>query len=129
MNLDAPLDPANRTAALVVGAGVRHVMFGRYPNLHWETCPPLIPRKEWCPFMEDLSGRKVGRLTVIGFAQRKAGGKTSGRWAVRCTCGDFEIRSAKAIKNPNNQNDMCHICRKAQLTANFRNAFTAGRIK
>lgn len=129
MKLDTPLDPVNATAARVIRGGTRQNMIGVYPRLHWEQCPPLIPRDEWPPLMVDLSAHKVGRLTVIGFAQRKAGGKTGGRWAVRCACGDYEIRSAKAIKNPNNQDDMCHICRKAQLTKRFREALLAGRIK
>jgi hypothetical protein len=129
MKLDTPLDPVDVTAARVISGGTRHNMIGVYPRLHWEQCPPLIPRAEWPPLMVDLSARKFGRLTVIGFAQHKAGGNTGGRWAVRCACGDYEIRSAKAIKNPNNADDKCHICRKADLTARFRANLASGKRK
>lgn len=58
------------------------------------------------PYFMDLTGRRVGRLTVYGLTQN------GGRWACRCDCGAHTLRTAKAIKNPSNAAvDRCEHCR------------------
>ena len=54
----------------------------------------------------DLRGRKFGRFTVIGISR-----DFSRQWVVRCSCGIYTTRSAKAIKNKKNDIDMCEHCR------------------
>jgi len=54
----------------------------------------------------DLTGRRFGRFTVIGIAK-----DIKARWVVRCSCGIYSTRSAKAIKNKNNDIDSCEHCR------------------
>lgn len=54
----------------------------------------------------DLRGREVGRLVVVGMARDFVR-----QWVVRCACGRYSTRSAKAIKNPRNGNDRCEHCR------------------
>lgn len=81
---------------------------GRNPTtLWWEVCPPLtgVTRKN------DLTGVEYGELTVQGLW---ANGK--GRWVVQCHCGRYEVRTAKAIKNPKNNKDSCDECKSR---ANF----------
>lgn len=58
------------------------------------------------PWFEDLTGRRVGRFTVIGLAA-----DFKGRWVVRCDCGTYSTRRAKAIRNPENGQDRCEHCR------------------
>lgn len=76
---------------------------------HWFAPPPLarIPRHR--PEFVDLTGRKIGRLTVIGYLGE---GKDKSRWLVRCLCGIYECRRGKAIKNEKNASDACLRCRK-----------------
>lgn len=53
-----------------------------------------------------LIGMKVGRLTCLGLSA-----DTPKRWVVRCVCGNYLLRSAKALNNPNNAHDACDHCR------------------
>lgn len=88
-------DPADRVAAFVTG-----------PGEHWEPerpknwpatsydAPPRTIR--WTgPAPDDLTGSRYGRLRVVGLI--KATGHWS-NWLVRCQCGAYEDRSARAIK-------------------------------
>lgn len=59
---------------------------------------------------EDLTGRRMGRMTVIGY---HAPGSRGGRWLVRCTCGYYELRSAAAIKSDKDE-DGDHCCFECQ---------------
>lgn len=56
---------------------------------------------------EDLTGRQVGELTVVGYARHYPRS-----WVVRCGCGVYTTRSSKAIRNPANSGDKCDHCRK-----------------
>ena len=59
----------------------------------------------------DLTGRKVGRLTVLGIYAIAAVGKNKKQaWVVRCQCGRYETRTARAIRNPENKEDYCEMC-------------------
>ena len=49
----------------------------------------------------DLTGLKVGKLTVLGvadFPDRRE--KTPAAWVVRCVCGYYETRRAKTLRKP-----------------------------
>lgn len=47
---------------------------------------------------EDLTGRQVGRLKVIGLLGKLNPKKKMASWLVRCVCGRYETRKAKSIK-------------------------------
>jgi len=55
---------------------------------------------------KNLIGRKVGRLSCVGLAR-----DTPNRWVMRCLCGTFTLRTAKAINNIENTQDRCERCR------------------
>jgi hypothetical protein len=66
--------------------------------------------------VDDLTGRSVGRFTVIGY---KGGGSSSAKqcgclWVVRCACGRYETRRTKSIKNYKNVADCCQYCKEIQ---------------
>jgi hypothetical protein len=116
--------PVDRTAAIVVSKGERHEPFGKAAVVHIfhsEVCPAIVPDKSLRLTSANLTGIKFGRFTVIGMSRDIKGQEnTGGRWVVRCSCGDYEVRTAKSIKNPNNKDDMCRICNKARQTLHWR---------
>ena len=61
---------------------------------------------------EDLTGRRFGRLEVIGAAVKAPGSKAPGLWVCRCVCGNFVQRRARAVRNPTNSSDGCERCRQ-----------------
>lgn len=82
-----------------------------YPGInfsgHWHSAkqPRLAKLPNSAP---DLIGKRTGRLKVIGLYPERRNGPA--RWVVRCTCGDYELRTAHAILNPHNENDKCQRC-------------------
>lgn len=81
--------PINATAARVISRGEHF----EYRAMASEVCSALpLPMKDNPPELEDFTGKKLGRLTVIG---RFDGPKN--RWVCRCSCGNFCIRLAKTL--------------------------------
>jgi len=98
-------DPVDKTAAMTMARGVRfenNVNFDCHN--HWEACPPTRNPDKTCHV--DLTGETCGRLKVIGLHAT-----IKKRWVVRCSCGDYEIRTTRALRNPNNFGDRCLLCR------------------
>jgi len=54
----------------------------------------------------NLAGMTFGRFVVLGISADYAR-----HWVVRCSCGRYSTRTAKAIKNPENTQDRCEHCR------------------
>lgn len=54
---------------------------------------------------DDLTGRRFGRMRVVGYSAEKGG-----RWVVRCSCGVYTLRTARAVRNEANA-DACQRCR------------------
>jgi hypothetical protein len=94
--------PANVTAAQVVGRGEHWTPANPMPPdlLHWDAPPPMKPfvGNPVFPDDVDMTGKKFGRFTVVGFLADSGGRNRGGRWVVRCACGDYEAKSAKAIR-------------------------------
>ncbi|MCC8381409.1 hypothetical protein J8V46_16835 [Xenorhabdus sp. PB30.3] len=62
--------------------------------------------------LRQVQGYEYGFFTVLGvrpWSQRN-GGKNNSIYVVRCRCGKYAVRTLKAIRNPNNVNDMCVHC-------------------
>ena len=104
-------EPVDRLAGMVTGKGVHWEPSNRMHNLHSD-----IPLK-YRPIQlgtgaKDLAGLKFGRFEVLGVYVEKTKGKIV--WVVRCSCGAYEVRASKAIKNPKNDTDRCFVCRKLE---------------
>lgn len=106
--------PLNKTAATVVSQSrAQYQPATTVPDYvqHWDVMPPLKDasglkaQSSW----DDLTGRMVGRMTVMGYYGRSQAGETA-LWVVRCPCGDFEVRKTKTIKKNANQDHCCHYC-------------------
>lgn len=64
------------------------------------------------PDVESWTGRKIGRLAVIGYLGRGAGhvsGAKARRWLVRCSCSAYETRREAALQAPAVE-EMCGRC-------------------
>ncbi len=109
--------PLNTDAAMARDGQSRDHWEGRVPSTtpHW-SAPPR-PLAQIPATVEDLTGRVVGRLTVIGYhGSKKAKGS---QWLVRCACGDYELRSTKAITNHTGQLEAtCAACDWLRLIKN-----------
>lgn len=106
----AVCSPLDRTAAVVTSQSTSPPADGAKPapgQARWDTPPPL---KRVARDQVDLTGRACGFLSVVGYlgALNKQAG---GRWLVRCRCGYYEARSARALTNPINGADACVECR------------------
>lgn len=102
--------PVDRIAARVVS---KVSDIGRsFRNTDTITSMSPLPTMQW-PYAksDDLTGRKCGRFTVIGYAlwRPKTHQKNNVRWVVRCVCGRYQMLTTKAVKN-NNINSACVEC-------------------
>lgn len=100
--------PVNSTAANVLRKGV-HYEPDKLPNGGYWDAPPPTQRFKGLP-EHDMSGKTVGRLTVVGYLG-STGNPPSATWLVRCNCGGYEKRRTRAIRNPANHLDRCYKCR------------------
>jgi hypothetical protein len=118
-------NPIDKTAAKVIGTG-NHFEPKIKPHSH-EYVHSDIPLPIKSPLamsisqfknnnqFVDLTGAKIGWLTVVG-----ASPEYHGRWVVRCVCGAYEIRTAKAIKNKKNDEDRCIVCRAVKHITTYK---------
>ncbi len=104
MHPDTSLTPVNREAAKMFAKGVSHDNGARIVRKHWSAPPAMIPLPKLSP---DLIGAKFGRMEVVGFLA-----DSTKEYVVRCLCGDYETRRARAIRNPENFGDRCTVCQK-----------------
>ena len=63
--------------------------------------------------LEDLTGKKFGRLPVIKRHGYTDGARKLPTWLCRCNCGNTAIRTGKALKS--SKNSGCDICRWSYL--------------
>jgi len=116
--------PINKLAALVFSKGTK-VNEREIPETI--KCSQIQPETKKVPYLtkqsgDDLTGVKQGKLTVIGLDKIK-----KGIWVVRCYCGNYAHRSAKAIKNKENRGDRCEYCRRKSQSIRKHNYHINGR--
>lgn len=102
--------PIDRVAARVIGAGVKYEPATKGVPVDSDNPLPVAKSLPAAlkdnPSFSDLTGKRRGRLTVVGVSESQYS-----RWVCRCDCGRYTIRSAAAIKNANNEQDRCSHCR------------------
>lgn len=101
--------PIDKTAAMVVGRGFHYEPAKRVMNN--DSDMPIATREirkveRNAQGFKDLTNTRYGRFVVLGPSRDH-----SAAWVVRCTCGRYSTRTAKAIKNPANAQDRCEHCR------------------
>lgn len=95
--------PINRMAVRGISADVYGVSDqGRklpYDFVRSHEPLPVRPYPDSALKSDDLTGQRVNRLTVVGM-HVDPGGKNAARWVVKCLCGWYETRTAKALRDP-----------------------------
>lgn len=93
--------PVDKVAARVTGTKKPEYEYETH-NKHWKA-----PPAEMRPIPDNLNYRGLkrgdvfGRFTVVGLwykQVRKTGAPARAKYVVRCTCGDYEIRTAYDMK-------------------------------
>jgi len=101
--------PINSTAKRVTSEGYKYTPDKKITTLHspfpFETIAPSRALKNNPSFI-DLTGTKFGQFTVIGLFK-----ESTRKWVVKCSCGNYEVRLAKSVKNQENFGDRCAVCR------------------
>lgn len=103
--------PIDRSAARVTAIGEHYEPNVPRANAYDSDLPIAISPRH--PRADNLEGRRIGRLTVIGYHGYKSNSKGEiihHRWVVRCDCGTWTVRKARAIKNPKSAEDCCDKC-------------------
>ena len=98
--------PVNKQTALANSGGYTYK-----PNMQkgvktTQTCPPILPLSP--KIKEDLTGKKCGRITVVGYGGRDKRQNVA-KWVIRCVCGNYEFRRSQKI-NLNLSYDRCQEC-------------------
>jgi hypothetical protein len=109
-------EPIDRLASRVTLKGNNYT-YKKTSNIFFEFCPPID--KFPGPKEHDLTGKRFGRLVVIGYTHWRLYKKKRdrpGRWVVRCDCGIYEIRRSVGLKKLNNT-----LCCKCQQLEHIRN--------
>lgn len=95
--------PVNKAAALALSGGGEHFETKTRATVHhWSDPQPCRPAPD---AIKHLSGKRYGRLTVVGFLV-----SPPGRWLCRCVCGRYTARSSKAVRT-GSAVDRCDDCR------------------
>jgi hypothetical protein len=131
-DLDAVLAsvPQDAVAARVLSQHGEHYepVVNYASHWHSENPPPLRSPRGLSPEARRLIGLRFGRFTVLGLADfRERGKNAQAAWAVRCACGHYETRNAKAMRNTEEPlNNMCRNCQHVEI-AKRRYADEGGR--
>jgi hypothetical protein len=100
--------PINKTAARVIGKGVSYTPDKKVQTIESKNPLPIrfptvmVARN---PSFVDCTGKKRGRLTVVGMYGLGSG------WVCRCDCGMYCVRRKKSILNEKNKMERCEECR------------------
>jgi hypothetical protein len=108
--------PVNKGAGMIFSGGESYEPKLPDTLVHSDVPLPIKPiDREFLnnPQFVDMTGRKHGRLTVMGLYAANSLGQDRGRWVVRCVCGRYELRLTKTIKKAA-PSDMCGECRKVE---------------
>ena len=107
--------PQNATAARVVSHGEHYEPDIDFRGRWHSPVPPTMVaidtlHIEARELAARVIGKRFGRLTAIGFAAPIPGYRA--RWVVRCSCGEYELRSSRFFKRGqrSSENDWCRQC-------------------
>lgn len=111
--------PLDKTAARVMGRGVHYERELKSAPTYIRASvdplpvasPPLIVGTAT---YKELVGNIFGRWKVMGFAAQQGSPGKNATWVVKCSCGRYEQRKARAIRRAPTTGDCCTECRNLQ---------------
>lgn len=105
--------PINKQSALHISESKGYVPDRKFGSISTDGFIPIAPPKDHGQhqILKKVIHKKFGLFTVIGIAPKEISANHKCMFVVRCTCGQHETRSSRAILNPNNQWDRCGKCR------------------
>lgn len=59
---------------------------------------------------DNLTGRIIGRMTIVGLSANKSSNSRGACWVARCACGAFEHRRTQTIRKTDPKQMMCSHC-------------------
>lgn len=89
--------------------GSRKGAWGDPRFVHSATPLPTVPWPSTSLGQDNLTGRRVGKLTVVGLSPIGTGGGGA-RWVVQCTCGAYEHRNTRFIRTGRAAGAACMKC-------------------
>lgn len=106
--------PVNADAARIYGARGERETLRPLPETvrHFDAPPKILPVPASAP---NRTGKKYGALTVIGYLGPNSRNRGS-EWLVRCLCGQYEVRRAKAVDKAS-PHDCCARCNQVRTAA------------
>ena len=108
----------NKEAALVTGKGIHYnPPTPKVPQFCYSTQPEMWTfGHRFNKAYPDFRGKRFGRFTAIGVSV-----EFPGKWVMKCSCGKYEFRRAKALKNYKetscNEMKMCQFCQQNEVFA------------
>lgn len=112
-------------ASSPVNAGAARSAFGggavyrepteKFSEKFWTAPPPLRPQSMLRGIV-NLTGLRVGRLTVVGVLDAPSRSRHRATWVCRCTCGGYCGRWARSLTSPatDPRTVMCQRCAYVQ---------------
>lgn len=114
MNFDAvgAAAPLDRQAS-VVRDGSGDLWDATIPphHQHWDA-PPLAEAGRPAS-AADLTGRQMGRMIAVRY--HRSHPKHGAQWLMRCVCGSYELRRAKAIQTNTDDDHCCWVCNRVNV--------------
>lgn len=95
--------PVNRTASIVISAGQHHEY--KATAIIYDSPYPMAICAPKNPNFVDMSGRRFGRITVIGYSK-----DFPGKWVCRCACGVYCLRKGRALRSAEHPVLPCYQC-------------------
>jgi len=103
--------PIDQIAARVIQKGTHYIPKFKLSHDLLELDVPLpMYNKFPGPKDQDLTGLRVGNITIIGYFGSTKSGKGCGRWVCKCSCGKYIVLKTRTIKRQTQLE--CATCHK-----------------
>ena len=104
------LAPLDAKSARVLGGGIHWTPKLVQPDNYVREEEGALPTRRPLPGSLDLTGQRFGKFFVKGLSATAKQGNTPAAWVVRCDCGAYEHRKAKALRSMPSDKLHCSHC-------------------
>ncbi len=108
--------PVDKTASAVIKPADPEHLWQPKPKSHDGAIEssevlPVVPVPKSAKWMQNVIGKRRGKLTVIGYSAEQ-NPKKNARWVCRCDCGNYVTRTSILRWLGTQANDECRECHK-----------------